>query len=48
VGQTVAGIASAGGVVLVWTGIALSLRRLVAWRHRRARAGERVETEVAA
>ena len=48
VGQTVAGIASAGGVVLVWTGIALSLRRLVAWRRRRARAGERVETEVAA
>jgi uncharacterized iron-regulated membrane protein len=47
-GQTIAGIASAGGVVLVWTGIALSLRRLVAWRRRRARAGERVETEVAA
>jgi uncharacterized iron-regulated membrane protein len=47
-GQTIAGIASAGGAVLVWTGIALSLRRLSAWRRRRARAEEREETEVAA
>jgi uncharacterized iron-regulated membrane protein len=46
-GQTVAGIASAGGVVLVWTGIALSVRRLIAWRRRRTRDEERVETEVA-
>ncbi len=30
VGQTVAGIVSAGGAVLVWTGIALSLRRFSA------------------
>ena len=30
-GQTVAGLVSAGGVVLVWTGIALALRRFLAW-----------------
>lgn len=35
VGQTVAGIASLGGVVLVWTGIALALRRFTAWRKRK-------------
>jgi uncharacterized iron-regulated membrane protein len=34
-GQTVAGLVTAGGAVLVWTGIALALRRLVAWRRRR-------------
>jgi uncharacterized iron-regulated membrane protein len=34
-GQTIAGIASAGGVFLVYTGIALSLRRFAAWRRRR-------------
>jgi uncharacterized iron-regulated membrane protein len=40
-GQTVAGLVSLGGVVLVWTGIALALRRLLAWQvRRRARAGE--------
>lgn len=32
VGQTVAGIVSTGGAVLVWTGIALSLRRFIARR----------------
>jgi uncharacterized iron-regulated membrane protein len=38
-GQTVAGLASAGAVVLVWTGIALALRRARAWLwRRRARA----------
>lgn len=36
-GQTVAGIVSAGGVVLVWTGLALTLRRFLAWRARRRR-----------
>ena len=36
-GQTIAGLATAGSVVLVWTGIALSLRRLRAWMSRRAR-----------
>jgi len=34
-GQTIAGLASAGAVVLVWTGIALAWRRLMAWRSRR-------------
>jgi uncharacterized iron-regulated membrane protein len=34
-GQTVAGLVSAGGVVLVWTGIALALRRFLAWVKRR-------------
>jgi uncharacterized iron-regulated membrane protein len=31
-GQTLAGVASFGGVVLVWTGFALALRRLIGWR----------------
>jgi uncharacterized iron-regulated membrane protein len=40
-GQTIAGLVSLGGVVLVWTGIALALRRLLAWRLRRQpRVGE--------
>ena len=34
-GQTVSGLVSAGGVVLVWTGIALALRRFGAWIKRR-------------
>jgi len=34
-GQTIAGLVSAGGAVLVWTGISLALRRLIAWRRRR-------------
>jgi len=35
-GQTIAGIASAAGVILVWTGLALTFRRYFAWtRHRR-------------
>jgi uncharacterized iron-regulated membrane protein len=38
VGQTIAGLVSAGGVVLVYTGIALALRRFVAWRGRRRAA----------
>jgi uncharacterized iron-regulated membrane protein len=37
-GQTIAGIVSAGGAVLVWTGLALAFRRLRAWRARRAKA----------
>jgi uncharacterized iron-regulated membrane protein len=36
-GQTVAGLASVGGIFLVWTGISLSLRRLRSWRTRRAK-----------
>jgi uncharacterized iron-regulated membrane protein len=39
IGQTIAGIVSAGGVVLVWTGFALAYRRFTAWiARRRARA----------
>ncbi|MBV9773652.1 MAG: PepSY domain-containing protein [Gemmatimonadetes bacterium] len=34
-GQTLAALASAAGVVLVWTGFALALRRLRSWRSRR-------------
>ena len=34
-GQTIAGLVSAGGAVLVYTGIALALRRLAAWLRRR-------------
>lgn len=34
-GQTIAGIASAGAVILVWTGIALTFRRYAAWLRRR-------------
>jgi uncharacterized iron-regulated membrane protein len=34
-GQTVAGIVSAGAAVLVWTGLALTLRRFRSWRSRR-------------
>jgi len=34
-GQIVAGLASAGGCVLVWTGLALAWRRFLAWRNRR-------------
>ncbi len=30
-GQTIAGLVSAGGVMLVWTGIALALRRFLRW-----------------
>lgn len=33
-GQTIAGIATAGGAVLVWTGLALAFRRWLAWRKR--------------
>lgn len=36
-GQIVAGVASLGGCVLVYTGVALAWRRFVAWRARRAR-----------
>lgn len=48
-GQTIAGLASAGGAVLVWTGLALALRRFRAWRDRSGRlskaAPEPVEEE---
>ena len=38
-GQTVAGIVSLGGVFLVYTGLALTLRRFVKWSRRRRRFG---------
>jgi uncharacterized iron-regulated membrane protein len=43
-GQTIAGLVSAGGVVLVWTGIALTLRRFNAWRARRRQRPEAAAT----
>jgi len=46
-GQTIAGIASAGGAFLVYTGIALALRRLSSWLSRR-RAASIVDTPKAA
>ena len=36
-GQTIAGVVTAGAAMLVYTGIALALRRLLAWRARTAR-----------
>ncbi len=54
VGQIVAGVACVGGVVLVWTGLALALRRLVGWRlwkrlrARRSRAFGEVPEHIAA
>ena len=38
-GQTIAGLATAGSVVLVWTGIALALRRGRSWLSRRKSRG---------
>jgi uncharacterized iron-regulated membrane protein len=45
-GQTIAGLASLAGVMLVWTGISLALRRFAAWRKRRT--GQSGGAEVAA
>jgi uncharacterized iron-regulated membrane protein len=39
-GQTVAGLASAGGMFLVYTGLALATRRLFAWLRRRRSADD--------
>jgi uncharacterized iron-regulated membrane protein len=45
-GQTIAGIASAGAAVLVYTGLALSWRRFRAWlARRRSRASNQVLAE---
>jgi uncharacterized iron-regulated membrane protein len=38
VGQTVAGLASLAGLLMVWTGFALVIRRFLAWRKRKNRA----------
>lgn len=41
IGQTIAGLASAGGAFLVWTGLSLALRRFRQWRGKsRAKASE--------
>jgi uncharacterized iron-regulated membrane protein len=42
-GQTIAGLASLGGAFLVYTGVALALRRLVAWLRRRTATPASVE-----
>jgi uncharacterized iron-regulated membrane protein len=47
-GQTVAGLASAGGALLVWTGLSLALRRLSAWRRRRSDAAVAAPVDEAA
>ena len=39
-GQTIAGIATMGGAFMVYTGLALSLRRLYAWRKRRSQQAD--------
>jgi uncharacterized iron-regulated membrane protein len=44
-GEAAAGLASAGGGFLVWTGVALALRRLGAWLARRRTALDRDETQ---
>jgi uncharacterized iron-regulated membrane protein len=45
-GQTVAGLASLGGAALVYTGLALALRRLRAWLARRSKGAARVGPEL--
>jgi uncharacterized iron-regulated membrane protein len=40
-GQAVAGIASLGATLLVFTGLSLALRRFANWLRTRFRAGER-------
>jgi uncharacterized iron-regulated membrane protein len=47
-GQTIAGLASLGAVMLAWTGVSLALRRFAAWRQRRARQSVAAATEGAA
>lgn len=48
IGQTIAGIASLGGALLVWTGLALAYRRLRAWLARRSPAAEAAPNKIAA
>jgi uncharacterized iron-regulated membrane protein len=40
VGQTIAGLVSTGGAVLVITGLALAIRRLLAWLGRRSKSSQ--------
>lgn len=46
-GQTLAGLGSLAGVMLVWTGIALALRRLAAWNARRRKRPGPMEEQAA-
>jgi uncharacterized iron-regulated membrane protein len=46
-GQTIAGVVTAGGAVLVYSGVALALRRLTSWLRRRRSASD-VESSKAA
>ena len=48
IGQTIAGLVSLGGAVLVYTGLALALRRLAAWIERRRNRAQQVERPRAA
>jgi uncharacterized iron-regulated membrane protein len=48
VGQTIAGLASAGGVLLAFTGLALAIRRVHFWRRRKQRAGIQKKAELIA
>ena len=42
-GQAIAGLASGGAVLLVYTGLALTLRRFLAWlRRKRSHANQRL------
>lgn len=43
-GQIIATLASLGGALLVWTGLALALRRLADWKARRARGKSSAKT----
>src|SRR5688572_1909850 len=47
-GQTIAGLASLGGAFLVYTGLALATRRLLAWMKRRRTASAPLEQQRAA
>jgi uncharacterized iron-regulated membrane protein len=47
-GQTIAGLVTAGGAVLVWTGLALAWRRWRAWMKRRAAAREPIPAQSSA
>jgi uncharacterized iron-regulated membrane protein len=48
IGQTIAGLVSAGGVVLVWTGLALAVRRFATWLANRSRQREAAPSRKAA
>ena len=47
-GQTIAGIVSTGGAVLVFTGLALAIRRLLAWVAKRSRSSKPALADVSA